>query len=116
MPGDIRIQTVRHINLGFLIFFIYLFAVSLALVLRELKINATRHYAFSSLRNSSNLLKEYINLQLVHKLLMLSSGYIFLVLHLAAGHMILFCNYTVLANWNTANSTPSFSIPLGLHA
>ncbi|OXA40236.1 hypothetical protein Fcan01_25083 [Folsomia candida] len=73
--------------------------IPIALGMRELKINAATHLSYRALRSHRNLLREYVTFQLLHNLLMEVSGLALVIIHTIGSHIILFCNYAIIANW-----------------
>ncbi|XP_021944864.1 uncharacterized protein LOC110843210 [Folsomia candida] len=73
-----------------------LYMIPITVVMQEFDASVITHHALSALRTPPNLMREYVNLQLVHKLVTQTTGPTLVVMH-----VVLFCNFTVLANWDT---------------
>lgn len=72
--------------------------------MRELNMETQTPCAFPALRTPRHLLREYIGLQVLHTMTVENVGWMLTLVHSIMSHFILFCNYTILANWDTLDA------------
>lgn len=87
-----------------LILWIYFTVSVLVVVMRELHVTQIDGKSLKLLRTPFYLPLEYRCVQLIHKQLMQIAGLLLGFLHSVLGHFILFCNYSILKQWDVIDS------------